>query len=193
MSSRTKARTFLGGGLVSSDAKPLNEPARVPEGVDPAEWKNNLSDPALYSGIAADLSREETAPVGEEVMFRFREILVHSHDHEWLEKTLDGLSHKPLWRNDETGASISLVRFKSGSGIPLRHSHASNQFMFCLSGKYRYVPTGIVLETGSFYWNPKGCLHGPTYAEEDTVLLEVYDGPHYPTQPEWYSSQDDAI
>ena len=43
-----------------------------------------------------------------------------------------------------------------GRRHPLRHSHASNQFMFCLSGRYRYVPTGLTLTPGSFYWNPKG-------------------------------------
>lgn len=178
--------------MSSEHAMPMNERPPVPEGVEPQEWEQNLSDPALYSGISSDLSREEEAMVEGQVMYRFREILVQSQDHEWLDKTLEGLSHKPLWRNDETEASISLVRFKAGSGIPLRHSHASNQFMFCLSGRYRYVPTGLVLEEGSFYWNPKGALHGPTYAEEDTVLLEVYDGPHYPTQPEWYSDPADA-
>ncbi|GAA1328126.1 hypothetical protein GCM10020360_05670 [Nonlabens tegetincola] len=197
---------------VSAADRLVPRPPR-PEGVAEAEWESNLSDPALYGGIAADGAREErvkvraggdVAPGGapdgasggapdSAVMFKFREILVQSQDHDWLDKTLDGLSHKPLWRNDETGASISLVRFRAGSGIPLRHSHASNQFMFCLSGQYRYVPTGLVLEPGSFYWNPKGCLHGPTLAEADTVLLEVYDGPHYPTQPEWYSSPEDTI
>ena len=50
----------------------------------------------------------------------------------------------------------------------------------------------ITLTKGSFYWNPKGSLHGPTHAEEDSILLEVYDGPHYPTQPEWYSAEADA-
>ncbi|MFE4196997.1 cupin domain-containing protein [Paenarthrobacter sp. NPDC056912] len=126
-------------------------------------------------------------------MFRFREILVQTGDLEWLDKTLAGLSHKPLWRNEETGASISLVRFTKGSGIPLRHSHASNQFMFCIAGRYTYTSTKLTLTPGSFYWNPKGCLHGPTLAEEDSVLLEFYDGPHYPTQPEWYSSESDTI
>lgn len=178
--------------------EPLVPKPELPEGVDQHEWDNNLSDPALYAGIAPELSREEVAvtqnEAGEdETMYRFREILVHAKDHDWLDKTLDGLSHKPLWRNDETGASISLIRFKKGAGIPMRHSHASNQFMFCLKGKYRYVPTDLVLEEGSFYWNPKGCLHGPTHADEDTILLEVYDGPHYPTQPEWYTSPEDAI
>jgi quercetin dioxygenase-like cupin family protein len=118
--------------------------------------------------------------------------MIASNDEAWIEKTLAGLSHKALWRNEDTGASISLVRFEKGAGIPLRHSHASNQFMFCLSGRYLYLPTGIALTPGSFYWNPQGCLHGPTLAEEESVLLEVYDGPHYPTQPDWYSSPDDT-
>ena len=164
-----------------------------PDGISEQEWAANLSEPAAYSGEAPDRSRErtETGPDGE-VLGRFREILLQVQDLEWLEKTLAGLSHKPLWRNDETGASISLVRFLKGSGIPSRHSHASNQFMFCLSGRYTYVPTGLTLTEGSFYWNPKGSLHGPTHAEEDTVLLEIYDGPHYPTQPDWYTDPEDA-
>jgi quercetin dioxygenase-like cupin family protein len=97
-----------------------------------------------------------------------------------------------LWRDDESGASIGLIRFAAGAGIPNPHSHASNQFMFCLQGRYRYVPTGLLLTPGSFYWNPKGCRHGPTEAEEDSVLLEMYDGPHYPTQPDWFTNEEDA-
>ncbi|KAA1378783.1 cupin [Aeromicrobium fastidiosum] len=119
-------------------------------------------------------------------------MLVQTADLDWVDKTLEGLTHKALWRDEDTGASISLVKFAAGSGIPSRHSHASNQFMFCLGGRYTYVPTGITLTQGSFYWNPKGSLHGPTFAEEESVLLEVYDGPHYPTQPDWYTSTDDA-
>ncbi|MFJ6662268.1 cupin domain-containing protein [Streptomyces sp. NPDC091377] len=164
-----------------------------PEGIADEEWEANLSEPASYSGEAPDRSVERTEPGPEgETLGRFREILLNTQDLEWVDKTLEGLSHKALWRNDETGASISLVRFAKGSGIPSRHSHASNQFMFCLRGSYIYVPTGLTLTEGSFYWNPKGSLHGPTFAQEESVLLEVYDGPHYPTQPDWYSSPDDA-
>ena len=123
---------------------------------------------------------------------QLREVLLQTEDLEWVEKSLAGLSHKMLWRDEETEASIALVRFEQGSGIPTAHQHASNQFMFCLSGRYTYVPTGITLTPGSFYWNPKGSLHGPTLAEEESVLVEVYDGPHYPTQPDWYTSADDA-
>jgi quercetin dioxygenase-like cupin family protein len=97
-----------------------------------------------------------------------------------------------LWRNDETGASIALVRFEAGSGIPTPHQHASNQFMYCLAGRYEYPASGYVLTPGSFYWNPVGHVHGPTIAHEDTVLLEIYDGPHYPVRPDWYTDDADA-
>ncbi len=121
-----------------------------------------------------------------------RELLLQTDDLEWVEKSLDGLAHKMLWRDPETEASIALVRFEKGSGIPSQHRHASNQFMFCLSGRYVYVPTGVTLVKGSFYWNPKGFVHGPTLAEETSVLLEVYDGPHYPERPSFYDNDEDA-
>jgi quercetin dioxygenase-like cupin family protein len=121
-----------------------------------------------------------------------REVLLQTEDLEWVEKSLAGLSHKMLWRDPETEASIALVRFEQGSGIPSEHTHASNQFMFCLSGRYVYLPTGTTLTKGSFYWNPKGCAHGPTLAEETSILLEVYDGPHYPERPEFYDNDEDA-
>ena len=121
-----------------------------------------------------------------------RELLVQTEDLEWVDKSLAGLSHKMLWRDPETEASIALVRFEQGSGIPSEHKHASNQFMFCLSGRYVYLPTGTTLTKGSFYWNPKGHVHGPTLAEETSVLLEVYDGPHYPERPSFYDNDEDA-
>ena len=121
-----------------------------------------------------------------------QEILLQTDDLEWVEKSLDGLSHKMLWRDPVTEASIALVRFEKGSGIPSEHKHASNQFMFCLSGRYVYLPTGTTLTKGSFYWNPKGAVHGPTRAEETSVLLEVYDGPHYPERPDFYDNDEDA-
>ncbi|MEU4389456.1 cupin domain-containing protein [Kribbella sp. NPDC023855] len=120
------------------------------------------------------------------------EVLLQTDDLEWVEKSLAGLSHKMLWRDEESEASIALVRFEKGSGIPEAHQHASNQFMFCLSGRYVYLPTGTTLTKGSFYWNPKGVVHGPTLAEETSILLEVYDGPHYPVRPSFYDNDEDA-
>jgi len=150
----------------------------------------NLSEPARYSGAAGDGARA-TAPTADGLA-RFREILLDPESLDWSDKSLPGLAQKMLWRDDDSGASIALVRFLRGSGVPSRHAHASNQFMYCLSGRYTYTATGVVLTRGAFYWNPKGSMHGPTLAEEDSVLLEFYDGPHYPTQPDWYTDPEDA-
>lgn len=129
-------------------------------------------------------------PAGYEAAFK--EILTHTADLPWEPKSLPGLYQKMLWRNEETGASIALIRFDKGVGIPDPHSHPSNQFMFCLSGKYRYIPTGTTLVAGSFYFNPQGSVHGPTIADEATIFLEMYDGPHYIMQPPWYTDPKDA-
>jgi 2,4'-dihydroxyacetophenone dioxygenase len=120
------------------------------------------------------------------------EVLLATGDLEWREKSLQGLWEKRLWQDELTEASIALVRFDKGAGIPERHEHASNQFMFCLAGEYEYLDSGLILRPGSFYWNPKGHPHGPTVAREETILLEIYDGPHYPRPPGWYTNQDDA-
>jgi quercetin dioxygenase-like cupin family protein len=122
----------------------------------------------------------------------FEEILVQTASLPWREKSLKGVHEKLLFRDAETGASVCLIKFDKGAGIPSPHSHASNQSMYCLSGKYEYTSTGVTLVAGSFYCNPKGNVHGPTFAHEDTIVVEVYDGPHYPVKPDWYTDERDA-
>ena len=92
-----------------------------------------------------------------------------------------------LWEHPETGASIALFSIPKGGGVPTRHVHASNQFMYCLKGKYEYTTSGLVLTPGTFYMNPQGHPHGPTLAHEDSLLLEMYDGPHYFETPSYHS------
>ncbi|HEY5280587.1 MAG TPA: cupin domain-containing protein [Pseudolabrys sp.] len=121
-----------------------------------------------------------------------QEILIQSESIPWREKSLKGVHEKMLWRNEESGASIALIKFDKGAGIPKPHYHAANQFMICLSGKYEYTSTGVVLTTGCFYCNPKGNVHGPAVAREETVVVEIYDGPHYPHKPDWYTDERDA-
>lgn len=120
------------------------------------------------------------------------EILIHAEHMEWRAKSLTGVFEKILWRDESMGASIALIKFAKGTSIPKPHSHASNQFMYCLSGKYEYTTTGVTLLPGSFYCNPKGNVHGPTLAHEETVVVEIYDGPHYPQMPDWYTDERDA-
>jgi len=120
------------------------------------------------------------------------EILVQSSTMPWRAKSLAGIHEKMLWRDDATGASVALIKFDKGASIPEPHLHASNQMMFCLQGHYEYTRTGVTLVPGSFYCNPKGNVHGPTIAHEETVVVEIYDGPHYPQRPSWYDNDEDA-
>lgn len=120
------------------------------------------------------------------------EILLQSNEMQWRAKSLKGVFEKMLWRDEETGASVALIKFEKGAAIPSPHLHASNQMMFCLSGHYEYTSTGVTLKPGSFYCNPKGNVHGPTLAHEETVVVEIYDGPHYPQRPHWYDNDEDA-
>ncbi len=100
------------------------------------------------------------------------ELLIESRAMAWHEKSLKGVFEKMLWRDEISGASIALIKFAKGAGIPEPHLHASNQFMFCLEGRYEYTATGVVLVPGSFYMNPKGNVHGPAIAHEETVVVE---------------------
>ena len=120
------------------------------------------------------------------------EVLLQSNDIPWRAKSLAGVSEKMLWRDEKLGSSIALIKFDAGASIPAPHLHASNQFMFCLKGKYEYTKAGVTLTPGSFYWNPKGNVHGPTLAHEETIVLEIYDGPHYPFKPDFYADEQDA-
>ncbi|HEX9461354.1 MAG TPA: cupin domain-containing protein [Alphaproteobacteria bacterium] len=93
-----------------------------------------------------------------------------------------------LFEDAKTGASIALFECPKGVGVPVRHTHASNQFMYCLKGRNEYTATGLVLEPGTFYMNPKGHPHGPTIAHEDSLLIEIYDGPHYFKRPAYHAA-----
>jgi 2,4'-dihydroxyacetophenone dioxygenase len=94
-----------------------------------------------------------------------------------------------LWKNAATGASIALLDYEVGGGIPIKHSHASNQFMYCLEGEYVYTDSDLVLTKGSFYMNPKDHPHGPTIARKRSVLIETYDGPHYYEKPSFHTDE----
>lgn len=109
------------------------------------------------------------------------ELLIRASDTDgWTPGAVPGLEEKVLWQAAPGDASIALLKFARGSGIATPHRHASNQFMYCLSGSYAYPRSELVLEPGSFYWNPVGNEHGPTEALADSLLLEIYDGQHYP-------------
>jgi quercetin dioxygenase-like cupin family protein len=122
------------------------------------------------------------------------EVLIHRQDLEpakWVEFPDYGLRQYFLWKNPLTGGSIALLEFEKGGHIPVQHVHASNQFMYCLEGDYEYTAVKMRLRPGSFYMNPKDNPHGPTIAHERSLLIEIYDGPHYYEKPIYHT--DDTI
>jgi quercetin dioxygenase-like cupin family protein len=117
-----------------------------------------------------------------------KEILIKQLDPAVWKNIPAGFRIYTLFENAKTGASIALFEIPKGVGVPVRHTHASNQFMYCLKGRYEYTESGLVLEPGSFYMNPKGHPHGPTIAHEDSLLIEMYDGPHYFKRPQYHAA-----
>ena len=189
---------FLDGRIIKTDEKPgmaLWREAGLPHELhNVSDWyyRNMLVEIKETAKSAIDPAILETAPAMPSGSPSLEEILVASDAMPWRAKSLKGVHEKMLWRDDSNGASVALIRFDKGASIPTPHSHASNQMMFCLSGHYEYTLTGGSLKPGSFYCNPKGNVHGPTLAHEDTVVVEIYDGPHYPKMPDWYTDEQDA-
>lgn len=105
-----------------------------------------------------------------------------------------GVRVNKLWEDAETGASISLLHVPKGAGVPGRHTHASNHFLYCIEGEYEFSEPepGLVLKPGSFYWNPKDHEHGPTVALSDAVLIQVHDGFSYYEQPDYHTDETAA-
>lgn len=120
------------------------------------------------------------------------EKLIHAvdlNDDEWIDYPEYGFRQYFLFKNAETGASIALLDYEKGGRIPTKHTHASNQFMYCVEGDYEYIDSGLRLVPGSFYMNPKDHPHGPTVAHERSLLVEIYDGPHYYEMPEYHTDE----
>ena len=110
-------------------------------------------------------------------------------DENWLDFPDYGFKQYFLWMNEETGATVALLDFEEGGGVPMKHTHASNQFMYCLDGEYAYTDSDLVLTKGSFYMNPKDHPHGPTVARKRSLLIELYDGPHYYEKPSFHTDE----
>ncbi len=82
---------------------------------------------------------------------QLKELIVQAEDEEGWTERVPGAYIKMLWQNPDTGASFALFKVSKGAGIPRSHTHASNQFMYCLKGRYVYTASNLVLHpwTGS--------------------------------------------
>ena len=127
-----------------------------------------------------------------EALAKTLEVMIRTQDLDpakWLDFPEYGFRQYFLWKNTDTGASIALLDYQKGGRSPVKHAHASNQFMYCLEGDYEYTDSRLRLTAGSFYMNPKDHPHGPTIAHERSLLIEIYDGPHYYEKPVFHTDE----
>ena len=127
-----------------------------------------------------------------EALAKTLEVMIRTQDLDpakWLDFPEYGFRQYFLWKNTDTGASIALLDYQKGGRIPVKHAHASNQFMYCLEGDYEYTDSRLRLTAGSFDMNPKDHPHGPTIAHERSLLIEIYDGPHYYEKPVFHTDE----
>ncbi len=62
----------------------------------------------------------------------------------WLDFPDYGFRQYFLWKHATSGASIALLDFREGGGVPIAHS-CLNQFMYCISGEYEYSGSNLTL------------------------------------------------
>src|SRR5688572_20818143 len=98
------------------------------------------------------------------------------HPAKWLHFPATGLRQYVLRMQPETGASIALLDFSEGLGVPEKHTQ----------GEYEYANSKILLRPGDFYMNPKDYAHGPTNATKRSIL-EAYDGRNYHEAPQYHT------
>ena len=87
------------------------------------------------------------------------------------------VKQKVLYKNEETGALMSLLKFPVGLGDDL-HSHPeANQHAFWLDGELMDDENKRVPLKGTYIHFPKGVKHGKTVFTKESIALFYWDGP----------------
>jgi hypothetical protein len=85
-----------------------------------------------------------------------------------------GMLVKVLWKDEETGASATLLKAPPGWTTPHPEFHSCTQEGFMIEG--REIKGGIELVAPAYYCYPPGTVHGPVYSYGHTSLI-LMDGP----------------
>lgn len=96
-------------------------------------------------------------------------------DKKWQPGPYDGVELMVLHKNEATGGLTVLRKFRAGATIPAHTHPLANEHAYVLSGEWE--ESGVVYREGSFFFAPKGALHGPHTARSEVVSLTHFDGP----------------
>ena len=118
------------------------------------------------------------------------EIKINSKEIEWKKYPpnwyLTDVEYHVLWENEDTGATLILLKVPEGSVHELPHSHPdANQLAFILSGEI-ITEKGETVSYGDgdygFSARQQGQVHGPRLGSTQKVtkvsyMLQYFDGP----------------
>jgi quercetin dioxygenase-like cupin family protein len=80
-----------------------------------------------------------------------------------------------LHKNETTGGVVVLRKFHAGVTVPAHIHPQANENAFVLSGEWE--ESGVLYTSGTFFFAPKGELHGPHLARTEVLSLTLFDGP----------------
>lgn len=104
-----------------------------------------------------------------------KDILVANSNTGWFPMDEQGKAFvKPLWSSSESGGWAVLFKWKAGFIAPA-HKHLGSIHVFIASGKLKVRDQE--LNVGDYIYEPNGIIHDETAAIEDTVHINIGDGP----------------
>jgi quercetin dioxygenase-like cupin family protein len=98
-----------------------------------------------------------------------------ARDKPWKPGPYAGVELLVLHTSEETGGLTVLRKFHAGTTVPAHIHPQANEFAYVLSGEWE--EEGVIYTTGSFFFAPRGLLHGPHLARTEVISLTVFDGP----------------
>jgi quercetin dioxygenase-like cupin family protein len=96
-------------------------------------------------------------------------------DKSWQPGPYPGVELLVLHKNEVTGGVTVLRKFHAGVTVPAHIHPQANESAYVLSGEWE--ESGVVYNAGTFFFAPKGELHGPHVARTEVISLTTFDGP----------------
>lgn len=93
----------------------------------------------------------------------------------WQPGPYAGVELLVLHKNEVTGGVVLLRKFQAGTVVPAHIHPQANEHAYVLSGQWE--ESGVIYTEGSFFFAPKGELHGPHVARTEVISLTLFDGP----------------
>ena len=94
---------------------------------------------------------------------------------QWEPGPYAGVELLVLHRNADTGGVTVLRKFHAGVTVPAHVHPQANEFAYILAGEWE--ESDKVYEPGTFFFAPKGTLHGPHKARTEVISFTIFDGP----------------